>query len=629
MLSASAIALIALTGTAYATDLVDLPETETTAPEGDNGESSTQESTSESTTGGEVSEEVNDTESVQESQETSESENTESTDSTESEVNNETEEVEDTAEETQESEESEVGEVEEVEEEVDEKVVVPSSELPYNEETGLLDFAEYHKIAKGRALPRELTEEEKQYFEEYVIVGKQEESRPGVVETEYSYIKIYPENYYINEENLDMKWDKFTLVQSELLTLEQQEAYLAEREAQEKELLDSGFVYDKEKGEFVLELSDSEDVNHGVEMPEDLDGVFAPDPVGNDDVVQEIHYQEKAIYDNLADYDELRVNEFIEEYGANFIFRGVLPAGGFMQKEYELTEGLTLAVEAESVQDEGEDNIILTWAVVKEPIRHDSNVGGQNLIGKYNFATNPEHDFYIEGNVLETGTARIRDDGKYTPAKVYVEYTDSKGVPHAYLLVADGILEGESRRQFSEIVGYIEYGWENIYDDGFEPGIPNEDTEDGDGEDPETGNGDNGTGNENPGTGDNNQGNEDSSEEGNTDGNDKHNELPDWVKPIDKNKDGVISEEEAKEAGYDTSVPFDESHPLYEYTEEGSGKVNADGTEEESSNKSEDKFQQTGTAVLWGAIVSGLGLGAVGAYFRKKSKKAKEDEKEE
>lgn len=612
LLSASALTLIALTGTAYGAELVNEPNSGQGSEEVQEEVEDSQVSDTPEEGVGEVNEGNTEEEGSQDSEEGVEKPDKEETgnekvdgedveESPEEGDESDTEEA--TADETKESAEKESEESSETEE-VDSSLVVPEEDLPISEQTGMLDFTEYHKIAKGRALPRPLTDAEVERFEELVFEGVYGEVREGVTDIDYELVKIYPSEYYIEEDALELKWHKYTEVYSELLTLEEQKEYLDSREAEKQEMLAEGYTYDEELGDFIAELSDDEGIHHGVDDPNDIEDVVSPDPVENDDVVQEIHYEEKAVLEDLSEYNGLTDKEFLNTYGANFLFRGVVQPDKFVQQEYELGDGLTLAVEAESVQDDGKDNIVLTWGVVKDPVRYETDLFGDSGEGQYNFTTNPEQlDTYIEGNVLNTGTATLRTDGEYTPSKVYIEYTDSNSVPHLYLLIADSILDGEEQKDFSRLVGYIEYGWTDDVEDEWVPEEPEEE----------------GSGNENGSD-------TDTGSDTNTpdSGEENGSELPDWVRPIDKDNNGQISQEELVEAGYRSDEVEQEKHPLNQYLDSGEEQPNEEGVNDSGEETSEE-FVQTGTAVLWGSILSGLGLGAIGTYFFKKSKKDKTD----
>ena len=146
MLSASAVALLALTGTVYGTESVSpTNESDTTSQE-------TQNSTQEGT------------DNVESSAEDKAKEESESKAKEEAESKAEAESLAKEQEKIDEQSKLDAVTKEASKEEVDETKVVPLEDLPIDEDTGLLDFAEYHKIAKGRALPRELTEEEEKEF---------------------------------------------------------------------------------------------------------------------------------------------------------------------------------------------------------------------------------------------------------------------------------------------------------------------------------------------------------------------------------------------------------------------------------------------------------------------------------
>ena len=41
--------------------------------------------------------------------------------------------------------------------------------------------------------------------------------------------------------------------------------------------------------------------------------------------------------------------------------------------------------------------------------------------------------------------------------------------------------------------------------------------------------------------------------------------------------------------------------------------------EDKKERETSERFQQTGTSIVWGSILTGLGLGALGTYFYKKN----------
>lgn len=607
LISASAITLIALTGTAYGTGINEdakVNETEEVQEldeqnlEEQNLDEKEKDSDNQESKPQDSSKPVED--SDKENSEEQESDKDES-DSDEQESGKDGSDKEESEEQDKDDSDKEESEEQET---VDETKVVPLEDLPIHKDTGLLDFAKYHEIAKGRALPRELTEKERDYFEEYVHVGHYEEERIRVTDTTYHLVRIYPESYYKEKDTIDMKWHKYTEVYSELLTLDKQKAFLAEREQEYQDSIEAGFIYNEELGDFELPLSEDDDIHHGVEDPKDEEGILGDqDPVENDDVVQHIHFEEMPLRENLGEYNEMTHNEFIKEYGVSFFYRSVVEKNGFAQQEYKLTDGLTLAVEAEHYTEDGSDDIFITWGVVKEPIRYEGNKGGLTLEGRYNFTDNVNHEDYIEGNVLETSQTQLRANGKSTPQKIYVEYNDSNNEPHLYLLIADAVLDGEKQPTHSGVVGHLEFGWD-VNVSANEPGG-------GTDEKPEKPEG------------------EDTDKDPDTDGEDNNNkdDEDDKGSGTDNNQTGSGGSNNNQSDSDKGSVDSDNNQPD---SETGSGDSDSDNEDSDDKESSNEQFQQTGTSILWGMLATGLGLGTVGAFLRKKSNKEEtEDKKEE
>ena len=380
---------------------------------------------------------------------------------------NEAETPEEGEEETPVEEEQESIQEEEEVEEVDESKVVPLSELPIDEKTGLLDFPEYHKIAKGRALPRPLTREEKEYFDTYVEEGQYEEIRTSITEVDYKPIYVYDQSYYMPEGGVQLKFHKYIDVKVELLMLDEQQTFLEEQQEIYDELIGYGFVYDEKIGEFMRKYD--EEAPTIDELEDDVvygDGEYTE----NENPIQSINFEDKEIYDDLNEYNTLTEEEFKSEYGFNFIYRAEVEEGGFTQKEIELPEGLTLVMEAESLKDGSEDEkdtIILRWAVVRDVVRFDETIEYVQREGQYNLIDNPNMEDYVEDNILSQGFSTLWEDGKYTPSKINIDYVDSKGMPQLYKLIAEGVHVGKYNTTYRDIVAYIEYGIDFVTGDIF------------------------------------------------------------------------------------------------------------------------------------------------------------------
>ena len=624
MLSASAVALLALTGTVYGTESV--------SPTNESGTTSqeTQNSTQEGT------------DNVESSAEDKAKEEAESKAEAES-LAKEQEKID------EQSKLDAVTKEASKEEEVDETKVVPLGDLPMDEDTGLLDFAEYHKIAKGRALPRELTEEEEKEFTELVEEGRFKEIKEGVDVVEYELIRIYPDDYYVGEGVLQLRQDRLTEITSELMTLEEQTEYLANSEQIRKDLIEQGYEFDEDSGDFVAVPSDGE-TSSGISFDDlDDDTLYVPEPGINENPEQTNHYEEKDLYDNIGDYDSLTPDEFLEAYGASFIYRAEVPKGGYVQKEYALEDGTILAVETE--HDEDTDTITMRWGVVTEVVKYPDNFEAESFRGRYNFRTNFSSDSGtyepIEGEpdmrgiVLATGGVTLRDEGEYTPQKIYITYTEEETEESVgYLMLADAILEGEEPKSNSDLVGGVDLG---LTDDVLHPEEPETPSE----EEPET------PGEEEPET---------PSEEEPETPDEEEPETPDEEEPETPNEEEpeTPNEEDSDNAGNgsedtgsgnesgsgdtgsgnasdggESSAEGDNTGNESEDTGSGSGSGSGNASdggesstedgESSAEDGSEESFQNTGASVLWGSILAGLGLGGFGTYLFKKRKKEDKD----
>lgn len=674
ILSASAVALIALSGTAYGTGVLDDASENDSYTEADSVEQVQEQEVNETETGQEelTDEELEGLAETEEGQDKQEIEGEgdnqggeepkepegEQDDSGEQEVDKEDEQEEEQVGEQeeeqageqegeqegeqagdQEDEQEDEQEEEQEHEEVDDTKVVPHEDLPIDEETGLLDFPEYHKIADGRALPRPLTEEEEEFFNDYVIEGQYNEIRTSVREVEYEYIYIYPEEFY--REDNTLKYHKHVEILSELLTLEEQQDFLEYHEEYQKMSEEIGQEYNEETGEY--EDSGENDSDYIVDEDVSMDDasnepVNPADPSPNDNPKQDMYYETKPILEDLTEYDSMTEEEFKEAYGFNFLFRGVVEEGGFVQEEYELNDGLTLVVEAESLKtgNEGsEDTIVLRWGVVEEVVRYEGTIEGLYQEGQYNLVTNPkkEQDFvpspslveeaknsdeeepYLGSNVVATGYETLREDGRYTPQRVVVEYATAEGVLQTYSMVADAVHVGDELPLYSDIVGFIEYGFElgwNEDDHGTEDDTGNEQDPDED----ETGQDTQDPDVDEDGTGQDTQ-------DPDADEDDTGQDSQDPEEDGEGSGTGVTDEygDDSEDLG---SGEFDSEGNLIGGTSEEEEEVSSEGTDTESGQSSE-RFQQTGANIIWGSILAGLGLGGLGTYLYKKSKKDNEE----
>lgn len=590
ILSASAVALLALTGTAYGTGVL----------EGD--------SENESYTDSEIVEqsqdlEVNEAETPEDGEEETPVEEDEQG-TVEGEEETPVEDEQETEEGAEESNQEEEDKQEEVEE-VDESKVVPLSELPIDEETGLLDFPEYHKIAKGRALPRPLTEEEKEYFDTYVEEGQYEEVRTSVTAVEYKPIYVYEQSFYKPEGSIQLKFHKYKDIKVELLMLDEQQSFLDEQQKIYDEFIEYGYEYDEKTGEFMV--IDDEEVPTFDEL--DDEEVYGDEEyTENENPIQSINFEDKEIYDDLNEYNTLTEEEFKSEYGFNFIYRAVVEEGDFTQKEIELPEGLTLVMEAESLKDgseEEQDTIVLRWAVVRDVVRFNSTIEYVQREGQYNLIDNPNVEGYVQGNIRARGFSTLWEDGKYTPAKIFIDYVDSGGMPQLYKLIAEGVHVGEDNTTYRDIVAFIEYGIDFVTGDESPDLEVDEETDIGI-VDPDT----------------------DKDKEDGEDGEDKED--------VEGNEDGEDNGEGS--GNLDGRDPEESEGKGEDGTQTGGSSGTKDtsgGKETEESEKGgqattdKGRFQQTGATIVWGSILSGLGLGALGTFFYKKSKKEDKDDGDE